>query len=259
MSLPMSIPAHHPQPAHFSDEEWALRCELAECYHLVDYFGWTETIFNHISARLPGPAHHYLVNPFGLNYCEITPTNLLKVDLDGKKLEASPYDGNPAGFALHAAIHAAREDVHCVIHTHTTPVSAVVQKQSGLDHNNFYGAQLYNRVGYHTFEGITLFAEEKERMVRSLGDKHVLVLRNHGIAVAEASIAQTFFLLWIVQRAAEIQCAAGALPGPDIPLAEGIKDKCRDLAAKLISESAFAKEFFSAMVRKMHKERGPSW
>lgn len=247
------------KPAHISDEEWALRCELAECYHLIDYFGWTETIFNHISARLPGPAHHYLVNPFGLNYTEITPANLLKVDLNGGKIEESPYDGNPAGFALHAAIHAAREDVHCVIHTHTTPVSAVVQKQGGLDHNSFYGAQLYGRVGYHSFEGITLFAEEKERMVASLGDKHVLVLRNHGIAVAEASIPKTFFLLWIVQRASEIQCAAGSLPRPDVPLTGEIKDKCRDLAAQLISESGFAKQFFAAMVRKMHADRGPSW
>jgi ribulose-5-phosphate 4-epimerase/fuculose-1-phosphate aldolase len=259
MSLPSPTFDHASQPPHMSDAEWALRCELAECYHLIDYFGWTETIFNHVSARLPGPAHHYLVNPFGLNYCEITPANLIKVDLQGQKLEPSPYDGNPAGFALHAAIHAAREDVHCVIHTHTTPVSAVVQKSGGIDHNNFYGAQLFGRVGYHPFEGITLFAEEKERMVRSLGDKHVLVLRNHGIAVAESSIAKTFFLLWTLQRAVEIQCAAGALPGPDIELAEDIKDKCRDLAAMLIRESDFAQKFFLAMVRKMHKERGPSW
>ncbi len=247
------------KPAHVSDEEWALRCELAECYHLIDFFGWTETIFNHISARLPGPVHHYLVNPFGLNYTEITPENLIKVDLNGKKVEASPYEGNPAGFALHAAIHGARDDVHCVIHTHTTPVSGVVQKQGGLDHNSFYGAQLFGRVGYHAFEGITLFAEEKERMLQSLGDKHVLVLRNHGIAVAEASIAKTFFLLWIVQRAVEIQCAAGGLPGPDVPLTEDVKNKCRDLAAKLISESGFARQFFAAMVRKMHAERGRSW
>ncbi|RZS30108.1 class II aldolase/adducin family protein [Corticibacter populi] len=242
-----------------TDEEWALRCQLAECYHLVDYMGWTETIFNHISARLPGPAHHYLVNPFGLNYTEVTPANLLKVDLDGHKLEDSPYDGNPAGFALHAAIHAARSDVQCVIHTHTTPLSAVVQKQAGFDYNSFYGAQLYGRVGYHSFEGITLFAEEKERMVASLGDKHILVLRNHGIAVAEGSIARTFFLLWTVQRAAEIQCAAGALPGPDTPLPEAIKTRCMELTAMLIREDDFANKFFNAMVRKMHAERGPSW
>ncbi|MCB5364137.1 class II aldolase/adducin family protein [Pusillimonas sp. CC-YST705] len=247
------------RPAHCSEEEWALRCDLAHCYHLIDYMGWTETIFNHISARLPGPAHHYLVNPFGLNYTEVTPANLLKIDLEGHKIEPSPYDGNPAGFALHAALHEARDDVRCIIHTHTTPVSAIAQKSAGFDYNNFYGAQLYGRVGYHAFEGITLFDEEKPRMVASLGDKHILVLRNHGIAVAESSIAKTFFLLWTVQRAAEIQCAGAALPGPDTQLPNDIREKCADLTAMLIRDSGFADKFFSAMIRKMHADKGPSW
>ena len=103
------------RPANCSDAEWALREQLAYCYRLVDFFGWTETIFNHISARLPGPAHHYLVNPFGLNYSEVTPANLLKVDLDGNKLDPSEYDANPAGFALHSAVHGARDDIHCLM------------------------------------------------------------------------------------------------------------------------------------------------
>ncbi|MCK9512364.1 MAG: class II aldolase/adducin family protein [Pigmentiphaga sp.] len=247
------------RPAECPEEEWALRCQLADCYHLIDYMGWTETIFNHISARLPGPAHHYLVNPFGLNYTEVTPLNLLKVDLEGHKLEPSPYDGNPAGFALHAAVHAARDDLQCIIHTHTTPISAVVQKKNGFDHNSFYGAQLYGRIGYHTFEGITLFDDEKARMVASLGDKHVLALRNHGIAVAESSIAKAFFLLWTVQRAAEIQCAAGALGGEDTLLPVDIQQRCGDLAAMLIRDSGFAVKFFDALVRKMRAERGPAW
>lgn len=247
------------QPSHCSDEEWALRTQLAECYHLVDYFGWTETIFNHISARLPGPGHTYLVNPFGLNYTEVTPANLLKVDLDGNKVDPSEYDANPAGFALHSAIHGARDDVHCVIHTHTNAVSAVAQKKAGFSHDNFYGAQLYGRVGYHTFEGITLFADEKQRMLASLGDKHILVLRNHGVAVAEQDIARTFFLLWTVQRAAEIQCHAGMIPGEDTPLPVDVSRKCADLTAMLIRESGFATKFFDAMVRKMRSARGPLW
>jgi ribulose-5-phosphate 4-epimerase/fuculose-1-phosphate aldolase len=247
------------QPAHCSDEEWALRVQLAHCYHLVDLFGWTETIFNHISSRLPGAAHHYLVNPFGLNYTEVTPANLLKVDLHGNKLEESPYDANPAGFALHSAVHGARHDIQCVIHTHTTPISAIVQKKDGFNHHNFYGAQLYGRIGYHTFEGITLFDDEKARMIESLGDKHILVLRNHGIAVGESSIAKTFFLLWTVQRAAEIQCQAGALGGEDNPLPQDISAKCADLTAMLIRESGFANKFFDAMVRKLHAERGQPW
>ena len=132
-------------------------------------------------------------------------------------------------------------------------------KKAGFAHNDFYGAQLYGRIGYHTFEGITLFDDEKARMIDSLGDKHILVLRNHGIAVGESSIAKTFFLLWTVQRAAEIQCQAGAHGGEDNPLPEDISAKCADLTAMLIRDSGFADKFFTAMVRKMHAERGQSW
>jgi ribulose-5-phosphate 4-epimerase/fuculose-1-phosphate aldolase len=248
-----------PKPQPVSEAEWALRCELAEFYHLVDWFGWTETIFNHISARLPGPSEHYLVNPFGLNYDEVTPENLLKVGLDGRKVEPSNYDANPAGFALHSAIHGAREDIHCVVHTHTTPISAVVQKKRGFTHDDFYGAQLFGRIGYHTFEGITLFADEKERMLASLGDKHILVLRNHGIAVGESTVAKTFFLLWTVQRAAEIQSLADSMGGEDTVLPDAVRTRCADLTAMLIREDDFAQKFFHAMLRKMHAERGPSW
>jgi len=247
------------RPDECSDAEWQMRCDLAECYHLIEYMGWTETIFNHISARLPGPAHTYLVNPFGLLYTEVTPANLLKVDLHGNKIIASNFDANPAGFALHSAIHGAREDVHCVIHTHTTQVSAIAQKKNGFSHNDFYGAQLFGRVGYHTFEGITLFPEEKARMLESMGDKHILVLRNHGIAVGESGIAKTFFLLWTVQRAAEIQCLADSMRGEDTELPDDIRQKCADLTAMLIREGGFAQKFFDGMVRKMRAERGPSW
>ncbi|MDC0609207.1 class II aldolase/adducin family protein [Vibrio sp.] len=247
------------RPSHISEQEWELRVKLAHCYHLIDFFGWTETIFNHISARLPDVDGEYLVNPFGLNYTEITPLNLIKVDVDGNKLDDSPYDGNPAGFALHGAIHAARSDIHCVIHTHTNEVSAVAMKEAGFAHDNFYGAQLFNRVGYHSFEGITLFQEEKVRMLASLGDKHILVLRNHGIAVGEFDIERTFFLLWTVQRAVEIQLAAGAMGGKDVPLQEEISQKCADLTQMLIKDGGFADKFFNAMVRKMEAEKGSCW
>ncbi len=242
---------HLMKPAACSDAEWALRVQLAHCYHLVDYLGWTEMIFNHISVRVPGPEHHYLVNPFGLNYNEVTPQNLLKVGIDGKLVEPSEYPANPAGFALHGAIHAARDDIHCVIHTHTTPVSAIALKEGGFRHDDFYGAQLYGRVGYHAFEGITLFDEERPRMLASLGQKHILVLRNHGVAVGERDIPCAFFLLWTVQRAAEIQCAAGALPSADVPLATEVKQRCADLTQQLIADDGFATKFFDAIVRRM--------
>jgi ribulose-5-phosphate 4-epimerase/fuculose-1-phosphate aldolase len=241
------------KPAHCSDAEWALRIQLTHCYRLVDYLGWTEMIFNHISARLPGPSHHYLVNPFALNYNEVTPANLLKVGLDGQLAEPSEYKANPAGFALHSAIHGARDDLHCVIHTHTTQISAVTMKKAGFEHNDFYGAQLYGRIGYHEFEGITLFAEEKGRMLASLGDKHILVLRNHGVAVCEQDIQRTFFLLWTVQRAAEIQAAGRAMGGEDVQLTHEVRQKCADLTQQLIRNDGFAELFFEAIVRKMLK------
>lgn len=246
-------------PPNISQDEWDLRIKLAYCYHLVDYFGWTETIFNHISVRIPGPETFYLVNPFGLNYTEVTPENLLKVDLEGNKVAYSEYDANPAGFALHSAIHGAREDIHCVVHTHTDAISAVVQKKEGFSHDDFYGAQLYKRVGYHPFEGITLFSEERERMIQNLGQKHILVLRNHGIAVGEADIEKTFFLLWTVQRAAEIQVTSGSLGGENTKIQEKVKLSCASLTQKLIDESGFAKKFFDAIVRKMCAERKMPW
>lgn len=238
-------------PAEMDPEEWRLRGELTDFYHLIDFLGWTEMIFNHISVRLPGAGHHYLVNPFGLNYTEITPANLLKVGIDGRLVEPSAYAANPAGFALHGAIHETRADVACVAHTHTTAVSAVAMKRGGFDHNNFYGAQFYGRVGYHDFEGITLYADERSRMISSLGDKHVLVLRNHGIAVCERDIPTTFALLWTVQRAAEIQCQAAALGGEDVLLREEVQRRCRDAVADLGSNIRVARLLFDATVRRM--------
>jgi len=240
-------------PPAADPDETRLRRELADFYHLVDFLGWGELIFNHISVRLPGPAHHYLVNPFGLNYEEVTPDNLLEVGIDGALVGSSEHKPNPAGFALHGAIHEARADVGCVAHTHTTAVSAVAMKRGGFDHNNFYGAQFHGRVGYHDFEGITLYAEERGRMIASLGDKNVLVLRNHGVAVCERDIPSTFALLWTVQRAAEIQCQAGAVPGADVPLPEAVQRKCREVVTDLGAGLKVARLMFDATVRRMNR------
>ena len=250
---------HKSSSRTWSEDEWALRVQLAEFYHLVDFLGWTEMIFNHISARVPKSDGHYLVNPFGLYYDEVTPDNLVKVDLSGNIVELSAYPANPAAFALHGAIHGARDDIHCVVHTHTTAVSAIALKQVGFTHDDFYGAQLYGRIGYHSFEGITLFADEKDRMVASLGNKHVLVLRNHGIAVCEQDIPRAFMLLWTVQRAAEIQCQAGALPGKNVVLSDKIRARCADSIDHLVQDSSFATNLFDATVRKMRRTRGALW
>jgi ribulose-5-phosphate 4-epimerase/fuculose-1-phosphate aldolase len=238
------------------DTEAQLRRELALCYRLIDFFGWTEMIFNHISLRLPGEDRQYLVNPFGLNYNEVTPDNLLTVDVTGHLIGKSNYLPNPAGFALHGAIHEARNDLHCIIHAHTTSISAVAQKQTGLSHDNFYGAQLEGRIGYHMFEGITLFDEERERMTASLGTGDVLILRNHGVAVGAADVPRAFMLLWVVQRAAEIQCQAAAIPGPDSVLPGHVRQQCVTNSQKLIEEGSFARLFFDAAVRRMVAAQG---
>lgn len=240
----------------WTEEERALRVQLAQFYHLVDFFGWTEMIFNHISVRLPGDDHCYLVNPFGLWYNEVTPDNLIKVDLSGHIVEPSTYPANPAAFALHGAIHGARGDVRCVVHTHTTAVSAIALKQQGFGHDDFYGAQLFGRVGYHDFEGITLFADEQSRMVASLGDKDVLVLRNHGVAVCGRDIPRTFMLLWTVQRAAEIQCQAGMLSGRNVELSDPVRRRCVESISTLIDDASFAGKLFDAAVRKCRAGRG---
>jgi len=239
-------------------EDAVLRRDLANFYHLVDFFGWSELIFNHISVRLPG-TDCYLVNPFGLNYTEITPDNLVVVNVSGELARPSEYSANPAGFALHGAIHSHRHDINCVAHTHSLEISAVAMKDAGFDHNNFYGAQLAGRVGYHEFEGITLFADERDRMVASLGDAHVLVLRNHGIAVCESDIASTFMLLWIAQRAAEVQCKAGQIPGPDRPVSDLVAERCKQSAQRLRENSNVARMLFDSQVRRMRAMHPRDW
>ncbi|MCD7098776.1 2-dehydropantoate 2-reductase [Stenotrophomonas sp. MMGLT7] len=250
----LAASAAMPPPADATEAQ--LRRQLCDFYHLVDWLGWGELIFNHISVRIPGPEHHYLVNPFGLNYYEITPENLVKVGIDGQLVEASEYPANPAGFALHGAIHAARADVQCVAHTHTLPICGVAMKQAGFSHDNFYGAQLTDRIGYHDFERITLFDEERGRMLASLGDRHVLCLRNHGIAVCERDIPTTFMLLWIVQRAAEVQCQAGAIAGPDIALSEAVRRRCVDSARRMVENADAARLVYAATVRRMRHAQG---
>jgi len=240
------------------EEEWALRRQLADFYHLVAFMGWTELVFNHISLRLPG-TDEYLVNPFGLHYTEITPANLIVVGTDGKLRRPSPHPANPAGFALHGAVHDARHDINCIAHTHGTQVLAVAGKKDGFSHNNFYGAQLIDRIGYHDFEGITLYEGERERMVASLGDRNILVLRNHGVAVCERDVPTTFMLLWTVHRAADTQCQADSMKAEDIVLSEAIRESCRTDAARLNASASYAQFAFDGQVRVMRRTMPVDW
>jgi len=241
------------RPAKMAPEEWALRCQLADCYNLFHHLGWSEGIFNHITVRLPGPDRHYLLNPYGFAYEEVTPENLVKVDVEGKPLTPSPYGLNPASFIIHGAIHVAREDAHCVIHVHTTEAVAVACKEAGLSYDNFYGVQLYGRVAYHDFEGITVFADEQPRMVKNLGDKDILILRNHGLLVVGPDIPRAFYLLWTLQRACEVQTLTASLAGPDIKLEGSIITRSAEACA-MYEDQNTAQLIFDAMVRRMRRE-----
>ncbi len=212
------------KPARFSDAEWQARVQLAACYRIFAHLGWAELIYNHISLRVPGPDDHFLVNPFGLHYTEVTASNLVKVDVDGHIIGNDDWPINPAGFTFHGAIHATLPDAHCVMHVHTTPTMAVCCSEEGLSYTNFYAAQLHGQVAYHDFEGITVHREEGARILASANGKRVLLLRNHGPVVIGHTLPQAFNLMWLVQRACEIQVASatlGQLRQIPVPVLEG--------------------------------------
>ncbi len=212
------------KPEGMTNEEWVVRLELAACYRAFDWLGWSELIYNHITARVPGSERAYLINPYGLWYSEVTATNLVKINSAGEALDGSKFLVNKAGFVIHSAIHAAREDAHCIIHTHTTAGSAVACKKDGLRYDNFYSAALYGQVAYHDFEGVTTDTAEQPRLVKSLGAKSVLILRNHGLLVACPSIPDAFRTYWTLQRACEVQAATDAMQGENLPVTQNVLD-----------------------------------
>lgn len=210
-------------------DERAAREELAACYRVFAMLGWVEMIYNHITVRLPdsvtGGEKQFLINPFGLHYSEVTASNLVKIDLQGKVLDGSTYPVNPAGFTVHAAIHDGLPGAHCVMHTHTTAGVAVACLQGGLQQTNFYTAQLHGMVAYHDFEGITIHADEGPRLLKSIGDRNAVILRNHGLLAWGQTLPQTFAILWTLQRACEIQMATFSM-GAAIPVSEEIAQRC---------------------------------
>jgi ribulose-5-phosphate 4-epimerase/fuculose-1-phosphate aldolase len=188
--------------------ERRLRTDLAACYRLVALFRWDDLVFTHISARLPGSAHHFLINPYGMLFDEITATSLVKVDAQGAKVTHSPYPVNPAGFVIHSAIHAARSDAGCVIHVHTPAGIAVSAQKAGLLPISQQATIALASLGYHDYEGIALNDEEKPRLVRDLGGSASLILRNHGLLTVGRTIADAFVNMFNLQRACEIQVLA---------------------------------------------------
>jgi ribulose-5-phosphate 4-epimerase/fuculose-1-phosphate aldolase len=215
-----------------SAEELRLRRELAAVYRLIAHFRMTDLIFTHISLRLPGPDHHFLINPYGLLFEEITASTLVKIDLDGRQVEDTPYVVNPAGFVIHSAIHAARPDAMCVLHTHTKAGCAVAAQQQGLLPLNQMSMEFYGRVAYHDFEGVALNLAEQKRLVDDLGDRPVM-LRNHGLLTVGSTAAQAFLRMYYLEKACEIQTTAQAGGALIIPT----RDVCEYTARQLAGEA----------------------
>jgi ribulose-5-phosphate 4-epimerase/fuculose-1-phosphate aldolase len=193
-----------------SDEEWQVRCDLAACYRLVAMYGWTDLIFTHLTARLPGRDHLFLINPYGLMFDEITASSLVKIDLDGNKRDDSPFPVNRAGFIIHSAIHSARENAQCVMHTHTRAGTAVSAQEEGLLPLSQHASLVLGSLGYHDYEGIATRPDEVPRLQSSLGDNSFLMLRNHGLLTVGASIAEAFRNMYYFETSCQIQIAAQA-------------------------------------------------
>ena len=193
---------------HVSPEEWQLRVDLAACYRLVAAYGWSDLVFTHVSARIPGPEHHFLINPYGLMFDEITASSLVKVDQDCQKLSDSPFPVNPAGFTIHSAVHAAREDAGCVLHTHTRSGVAVSAQKDGVLPISQQSTFVLASLAYHDYEGVAFRDEEKPRLQADLGHKNFLMLRNHGLLMVGPTIADAFLSMYIFESTCQIQIAA---------------------------------------------------
>jgi len=209
-----------------SAEEWQTRVDLAAAYRLVAFYGWDDLIFTHISSRVPGGEHHFLLNPYGMMFEEVTASSLVKVDLAGNKVSESPYFVNPAGFTIHSAVHAAREDALCVMHLHTDYGIAVSAQKGGLLPISQQAMLALASLAYHDYEGLALNAEEKPRLVADLGDKSHLILRNHGLLTVGRTAAEAFLSMFLLERACKIQILAQAggelvgIPEPVLRLVE---------------------------------------
>ena len=243
--------------AHVPPGEWAVRTDLAAAYRAVAMYGWDDLVFTHISARVPGAGHHFLINPYGMMFEEITASSLVKVDPAGNKVMESPFEINPAGFTIHSAVHEAREDAHCVIHLHTLEGVAVSCQKGGLQALSQQSLFPLSSLAYHGYEGVALNPEEKVRLVADLGDKHNLILRNHGLLTCAESVADAFLYMYILQKACEVQVRAQAGGGELITIPQPIVDGIR-AASKVVLRQAGGMIAWPGIFRKLDR-LDPSW
>ena len=239
-----------------SQEEWELRQNLAACYNLVAHYGWDDLIFTHISARVPGPDKHFLINPYGMMFDEVTASSLVKVDLEGNKILDGEYDINPAGFTIHSAIHEVREDAHVVMHLHTNAGVAVSAQKEGLLPISQQALFPLTGLAYHEYEGVALREDEKVRLQADLGDKYFMLLRNHGLLTCAETVADAFLYMFIFQRACEIQLLAQSGGTPLTPVPDQIVQGMQ-LAAKQVTNQAGGALAWPGLLRKLDRICAP--
>jgi len=252
----MSVAAASSVRDRVSAEEWDQRVALAAAYRLVAYFHWDDLVFTHLSARVPGPHHHFLINPYGMLFDEITASSLVKVDLDGNKVMESPYEINPAGFTMHSAIHAAREDAKCVLHVHSINGVAVSAQKAGVLPVSQQSIFVLASLAYHDYEGVALREDEKSRLVRDLGDKHFLMLRNHGLITVAETVPDAFLFLYVFEAACMIQVraqAGGELVAIDPRIIATAQEQ-----AKTVTKAALGALAWPALLRRLDRI-DPSW
>ena len=239
-----------------SQEEWELRQNLAACYNLVAHYGWDDLIFTHISARVPGPDKHFLINPYGMMFDEVTASSLVKVDLEGNKVLDGEYDINPAGFTIHSAIHEVRDDAHVVMHLHTNAGVAVSAQKEGLLPISQQALFPLTGLAYHEYEGVALREDEKARLQADLGDRYFMLLRNHGLLTCAETVADAFLYMFIFQRACEIQLMAQSGGTPLTPVPDQIVQGMQ-AAAKQVTNQAGGALAWPGLLRKLDRINAP--
>lgn len=235
-----------------SEEEWQVRTDLAACYRLLALYGWDDLVFTHVSARVPGTDDHFLINAYGLFFEEITASNLVKVDLDGKKVAESPHPVNPAGFVIHSAVHDARHEAGCVLHVHTKAGIAVSTQADGLLPISQTSLFPYSMLAYHDYEGVALLDDEKPRLVADLGKCNAMILRNHGLLTTGESIADAFLLMYLLETACQIQIMAQSSGGELVQVPQAIIDGIQQQADQ-VTKGLGAALVWPGLLRKLDR------
>ncbi len=245
----------HPsaRPDGITAEEWQARLDLAACYRLIHMFGMDDLIYTHISARVPGPEEHFLINGFGLLYEEITASNLVKVDIEGNILSDSEWGINPAGYVIHSCIHREMPEIGCVLHTHTVAGTGVSAQEEGLLPLSQTSMLFTGQVAYHDYEGVALREEEQARMLADMGDKRIMILRNHGLLTVGETVQEAFLLMYYMEQACRMQVAAQSGGGKLTVPSPQVQQYVRDAASGGFGAGVGQREF-TALVRRLDRQ-----